>query len=164
MTRARADLIFTGVLAAAFAWATFEASTFPDEAKLFPLAVAIPAFALVLLHAAGALRRARPGTAAADPGPEDEADEEELSPRERARRGMGFLGWIAAMLAGVWLVGFVTTCALIALAYSRVVGRESWRAALGVALVSWGLVFGVFDRVLHVPLPEGELLRLLGVS
>jgi len=35
--------------------------------------------------------------------------------------------------------------------------------SIGVAAFCWAVVFGVFDRVLHVPLPAGELLRVFGL-
>lgn len=164
MTRARADLVLAAVLAAGFAWAAAQALAFPDAAKLFPLAVALPSLALALLQVVAQLRRDRADTETEEAAGMGDEGAEALAPRERVRRGALFLAWIAAMLAGVWLVGFVWTTALVALAYSRVVGRESWRAAIGVTAVSWGLVFGVFDRLLHVPLPAGELFRALGLG
>ncbi len=42
--------------------------------------------------------------------------------------------------------------------------RERWVPSVAIALLCWAFVYGIFDRVLHVPLPPGELLKLLGVS
>lgn len=166
MIRARADLALALLLAAVFAWAAWTALAFPQQARLFPLTVALVALVLALLQALLSLRGGGV-PAATEPHAGAavlEEQEEEIPPRERARRGLVFVAWVAAMLAGMWLLGFVAATAALALAYSRVTGRESWPAAIVVTVVSWALVFGVFDRLLHVPLPPGELVRLLGLG
>jgi len=171
VTRERADLILALAFVGVFAYAAGEALSWPSNARLFPLAIVVPSLALALLQAAWSARGGGPKVAMTGPDsaravtPEAEADEEEdLAPRERVRRGSVFLAWILGMLAAIWLIGFVASTALLALAYSRIMGHESWRAALGVTIVSWAMVFGLFDRLLHVPLPPGVLLGALGLG
>ncbi len=161
------DLAFALALAGAFAWAVYEAQVFPEGARLFPLAIALPALALALLQAALSVRaRASvPAEEVADMADvPDIAGEETLGGAERARRTAEITAWILGVFAAVFLLGFLLAVPLAAVAYLRVAAREGWLASIAVAALCWGLVFGVFDRLLHVPLPPGVLLRLFGVE
>jgi len=63
----------------------------------------------------------------------------------------------------VYLLGFLVAIPISAAAYLRFAARESWVTSGAVAGVCWLLVFGIFDRLLHLPLPPGELLRMFGI-
>lgn len=161
------DLTFALALAGAFAWAVYEAQVFPEGARLFPLAIALPALALALLQAVLSLRaRASvPAEEVADMAEvPDIADEDTLEGPERTRRTAEIAGWILGIFAAVFLLGFQLAVPLAAVAYLRIAAREGWFASVAVAALCWALVFGVFDRLLHVPLPPGVLLRLFGVE
>jgi hypothetical protein len=60
----------------------------------------------------------------------------------------------------LWLLGALVTVPLFALVYLLVASRESAVLAGSYALVSWAFVYGLFDRLLHIPLPRGVLLTL----
>jgi hypothetical protein len=157
--RGAGDLAFTLALAAFFAWAAYEARVWPDNARLFPIAVAVPALGLAVLQVVLALR-----TPAAAHPPDRRSEVDALPAGERARRTLEIAAWIIGIFAAVYLIGFVLAVPLAALAYLRLTGREGWPASLLVAALCWGLVYGVFDRVLHVPLPAGPLLTVLGLG
>jgi hypothetical protein len=157
-SRRRWDMAFSLVLVAVFAYAAVTALGYPEEARLLPLAVALPGLLLALVQVALSLRP----PARVDAVPADEL--ESLSPAERTRRTAEIAGWILGIFAAVYLVGFQIAVPLAAIAYLRVMARESWLLSVVVAAMCWGLVFGIFDRVLHVPLPTGQLLRLFGVT
>lgn len=158
-TRWAWELTFALVLIAVFAYATVTAVSYPEGAKLFPLAIAIPslvlavALALISLRARGTIVAPRP------PDPGDEA----LAPEERTRRTATIALWILGIFVAVYLLGFLVAIPVSASLYLRVAARESWPMSAGIAAVCWALVFGVFDRVLHLPLPPGELLRMFGI-
>jgi len=154
--RRTGDLAFALALAAAFAWAIYEARNWSEGASLFPLAIALPSLALALLQVALSLRGAAEPT-------EEGAVEDALPGAERARRTAEITAWILGIFAAVFLLGFLIAVPLAALAYLRTTAREGWLASGTVAALCWGLVFGVFDRALHVPLPAGELLRRFGL-
>ena len=156
--RRAGDLVFALVLAAAFTWAVYEARGWSEGARLFPLAIALPAVALALLQAALSLR------ARASVPVEDAADEDALQGAVRARRTAEIGAWILGIFAAVFLLGFQLAVPLAALAYLRLAARESWLASGAVAALCWGLVYGVFDRLLHVPLPVGPLLAPFGLG
>jgi hypothetical protein len=77
------------------------------------------------------------------------------------RRTAGIFGWIVAYLVGIWLLGFsfgVPLCTFIQL---KIFGREKWLQSLIYTASAWALIYGVFDRVLHVPFPTGDLFLWL---
>lgn len=150
MTR-RWDRAFALALAIVFAAAAFMALAWSEIARLFPLAVAVPGLILALLAIV-----LPPRTEAADPD-----DEEELPRRELVRRTAITIAWVLGFFAAVYLLGFLISIPLGAVAYMRIIGRERWVTALAVAAACWALIFLLFDRLLHVPLPKGELLRML---
>ena len=158
-TRWTWELAFALLLVAVFAYATVTALSFPEGARLFPLAIAVPSLVLAVLLAVISVRsRWTAVTAAAD------ADAEvALAPEERTRRTAEIGAWFLGIFAAVYLLGFLVAIPLAAMAYLRFAARERWSTSVAVAALCWALVFGVFDRLLHVPLPAGELLRLFGL-
>jgi hypothetical protein len=62
-----------------------------------------------------------------------------------------------------WLLGALVTVPLFALLYLVTVSRQPAVVAAAYALVSWGFIYGLFVRLLHIPLPAGVLLTGLGV-
>lgn len=159
-TRWAWDLAFALVLIAVFAYATVTALGFPEGARLFPAAIAIPSLVLAVLLAIISLR-AR-GVATVPPSPDAEA-EDTIAPEERTRRTAEIGAWFLGIFAAVYLLGFLIAIPIAAVAYLRLAARESWPTSVAVAALCWGLVFGIFDRMLHVPLPAGELLRMFGL-
>ncbi len=151
--RRTVEVAFVAGLAVMFAWAAWEARDWADNVRTFPLAVALPGLALALVQVVSSAR-GRPSQAPSD---------ETLAPDERMRRSLQIAGWILGMFAAVLLLGFLVAVPLGAFAYLRAAG-ERWTPSLAIAALCWAFVYGIFDRVLHVPLPPGELLKLLGVG
>jgi hypothetical protein len=154
------DLAFALVLIVVFAYATLTALALPEGAKLFPLAIAIPSLVLAVLLAVISLRSR--GTTVA-PRPPDPGDDATLAPEVRTRRTAEIGAWFLGIFAAVYLLGFLVAIPISAIAYLRVAARERWVTSIAIAALCWSVVFGVFDRVLHVPLPAGELLRVFGI-
>lgn len=152
----RADAAFALLIAVTAAWAAYEASSFPEDARLFPLAIALPTLLLALVQVPLSLRGDLPAAA-----PDD--GEEELPDAERRRRTVRSVGWILLFFTGVYLAGFEIAIAGGALLYLRLGAGERWPVSVVVAALCFALVSGVFGRVLHVPLPPGELLRAFGL-
>ena len=63
------------------------------------------------------------------------------------------VGWMTAFFVMLWVVGALITVPLFAAVYLRAVSRQSFIVTGVYALASWAFVYGLFDRVLHVPLP-----------
>ena len=159
-TRWAWDLTFAFVLMAVFAYATVTSLSYPEGAKLFPLAIAIPSLLLAVMLAFTSLR-SRGATVV--PRPPEPDEDPTLTSEERTRRTATIAAWILGIFAAVYLLGFLVAIPISAVAYLRFAARESWATSAGVAAVCWALVFGVFDRLLHLPLPAGVLLRLFGI-
>jgi TctA family transporter len=69
-------------------------------------------------------------------------------------------GWIAATLAGIFLVGFHITFLLVPLIYARFYGG-SWRLALTLGVMSELILMALFDTLIRVIWPKPLLLPFL---
>src|SRR5687767_15532009 len=101
-TRWAWDLVFAVVLMAAFAYAMVTALSYPEGAKLFPLAIAIPSLVLAVVLAVISLRSR--GSAVA-PRPPDPDEDPTLTAEERTRRTAVIAVWILGIFAAVYLLG-----------------------------------------------------------
>ena len=63
------------------------------------------------------------------------------------------LGWMAAFFLMLWLLGALITVPLFTLVYLLLASRESPLLAGVCALASWVFIYGLFDRLLRIPLP-----------
>jgi hypothetical protein len=86
---------------------------------------------------------------------EEESEEPELTDvfatASRIEWAKAF-GWMTAFFVMLWLLGALVAVPLFALIYLLTASRESFLLAGGYALMSWLFVYGLFDRLLHVPL------------
>jgi Tripartite tricarboxylate transporter TctB family len=79
------------------------------------------------------------------------------------RQWVSAFGSMAAFFVMLWLLGVLVTVPLFAVIYLLVASRESPVLACSYALGCWAFVYGLFDQLLHVPLPCGVLLTGLGL-
>lgn len=177
------DLAITLTFLILFGWVIWQTQMWrwPFRAALFPTIIATIMLALVVLKLVldtlNSRRQATPepvpliaATTVEATGQsvalveEDEAAEAELedifatAPSPVWRQA---IGWMAAFFVMVWVFGMMITVPLFALVYLTVAGREKPLVAIIYALVSWIFVFGLFDRVLNIPLPESIFKSLL---
>jgi hypothetical protein len=141
--------LFDLAIVAAGAWALWESRRFALRAGLFPWVIGVTVLGLAIaqlgLDLAG--RDARPAPPGAEPAPSPVV----------ARRTAGILGWIVGYPAAMWLLGFGLGGALVTLLQLRLGGREGWPLALALGAATGVVVYGLFDRVLHIPFPSGQL-------
>jgi TctA family transporter len=78
-------------------------------------------------------------------------------------RALQIWGWLLALAASVYLVGFHITLALFPLLYVKVY-RGSWLAALILSVLAEAFVVGVFDQLLFVYWLPPLLFSLLGID
>jgi putative tricarboxylic transport membrane protein len=69
-------------------------------------------------------------------------------------------GWIAGILAGIFLIGFHISFFLVPILYVRVYGG-SWRLALILGLMAEGILIALFDTVISVVWQKPILLPFL---
>lgn len=154
--RRKAEILFGLGMLAIFAFALFEARSWPIYARLLPWTIGFPMVALCLVQVLLDFRRRSPGTA--------EARWAEMSASVARSRTLAILAWIAGFSLAIWLLGFPLAVPLFTFFYLKIESGESWRLALLLSLVGWGLLVGLFDWALNIPFPDGELLVWLGLA
>jgi hypothetical protein len=133
------------------------ATAWPWKAALFPLAIGIPLFCLAATEALWVVFGSN--------APETEAKDFQLTTsKDSARRTAVAIGWMLAFFAAVVLLGFPIAVPLFVFLYLRIQGREGWPLTIVMTLAVWGVFYGLFDYLLHLPFPAGWLLAWLGTS
>jgi TctA family transporter len=140
-----------------FAWALWQSRSYGFRAGLFPWAVTVPALALAIVQLARDLARGRE-----DAGGVADASGSDLPPGEVRARTTEIGAWILGMFAAIWLVGFALATLVTTLLYLRVGAREGWAMSIALSLAGFLFIHGLFERVLAVPFPPGQLLAWLG--
>jgi hypothetical protein len=134
------------------------ATAWPMKAALFPLVIGVPLFCLAAAEALWTLF----GSEAAETA---EAKDFQLSiGTDTVRRTLAATGWILAFFAAIVLLGFPIAVPLFVLLYLKLQARGGWVLSLVMTLAIWGVFYGLFDLLLHLPFPAGWLLTWLGFS
>src|SRR3989304_9191259 len=81
----------------------------------------------------------------------------DVAPPLARRRTLAILSWIVGFLAFILVFGFPIAVPLFVFLYLKLVGKEGWVLTLSLTLVSWLTMEGLFNRLLHLPFPEGWL-------
>lgn len=151
----RAKIGFSALMVLVFAFAVFEARTWQIEARLFPWVIGFPLLALALIQLALDIWKPRGNTS--------EDASVEVPAWIVGRRTVPIIAWIMGFVLAIWLLGLSISVPVFTFLYLKLQAQERWWLAVLFALVAWGVLFGLFDRALHLPFPEGRLLRWLGV-
>jgi putative tricarboxylic transport membrane protein len=80
------------------------------------------------------------------------------------RRTAAIFGWILGCFVAIWLFGFSIggpLCTFVQLKFSS---REKWPLTLILTALAAVIIYGLFDLVLHVPFPSGQLFVWLKIS
>jgi hypothetical protein len=84
----------------------------------------------------------------------------ELATRVVVQRTIAILLWIFGCFIAIWLLGFPYAVPLVILLYLKF-ARESWKITAIVTFCAWIFFWGLFERLLNVPFPEGLLISLI---
>lgn len=79
------------------------------------------------------------------------------------RRTLNIFAWIFGFLVSIWLLGFSLSVPIFVFLYLKVRSREGWILSLLLTGAAWLLFWRLFDRLLHLPFPEGQLFAWLGL-
>jgi TctA family transporter len=162
----RADVPITLGFLAAGAWVVFQALDWPFRTSLFPLMTGSLMVGLSLLKLGSSVGRVRASVPVEDQGASADlqvdlhADLPEAFATASRSEWTAAVGWMAGFFLMLWLLGALVTVPLFAVAYLLIVARQSPLLAGCYALMSWTFVYGLFDRVLHIPLPAGQYVLL----
>jgi hypothetical protein len=140
----KADVAITAACALVGVLVVRQALAWPFRTSIFPLMTGAILLVLALMKLGLALAGRHASTQAEVP-----------DVLMTASRGewLTAIGWMAGFFVMLWVLGALITVPLFTAIYLLVVPRQSL-VLIGVyALASWLFVYGLFDRVLHVPLP-----------
>jgi len=138
-------------------YAAIAAWAWPWKASLFPLVIGIPVFVLSAAEALWVLL----GTT--ERGEARDFQIAQHVPEEVALgRTANTTAWIVGFFAAIVLLGFPVAVPLFVFLYLKLEGKESWVFSAVFTAVIWVFFYGLFDRLLHLPFPDGWLLTWLG--
>lgn len=142
-------LVATGyAVAAAWSW--------PTKTALFPLVIGIPVFCLAVVELVWSLL----GSAKQAGAIRDFRMAHGLPQAEILRRTGLAAAWIFGFFAAIVVLGFPLAVPMFVFLHLKLDGRESWLVSAVMAAAVWLLFYGLFDRLLHLPFPQGWLLAL----
>ncbi|MBI4489723.1 MAG: tripartite tricarboxylate transporter TctB family protein [Deltaproteobacteria bacterium] len=159
--KARADLRFFLALSTVLlaGYALYVSMHWPFRTALFPRVIGIPllllAFVEMILSLLG-IEKEREGHAV------DFELATDVDPVIARKRTLAILGWTIGFLALIVAIGFPIAVPLFVFLYLKLVGKERWVLTLILTVVSWLFMEGLFNRLLHIPFPEGWIFSLLG--
>ena len=87
--------------------------------------------------------------------------ESDVSFEDERQRTILIITWTVAFFVAIWLLGFSYAVPLMMLLYLKFGGKEGWVITLSVTFGTWLFYWGLFEKMLNVPFPEGLLLELL---
>lgn len=148
-------VIFTVVIGLVLVVALVDAWSWPLRASIIVLTLGVMGLALTALQLVLDVRRSMA-----------EATQDQLSlevPMSETMSRWSYFeiwGWIVGFFLAIHVIGFPVSTFLFVLAYVKVYGGR-WLTAVGLAVLSWGFLYGIFDRILHVPWPESLINFLM---
>jgi hypothetical protein len=150
----KASLALSVVVMIASGYGVIAATAWPWKAALFPLVIGVPLFCLAATEALWTLF----GTA-----PEAQAMDFQLAiGDESGRRTVTAIGWMLGFFAAIVLLGFPIAVPLFMVLYLKMQGRESWALTIAMTLAVWGVFYGLFVYLLHLPFPAGWVFEWFG--
>ena len=156
----KASLVLGFAIMGVSAWAVVSAMYWPLKAALFPLAIGIPVFCLAAAEVLWVFfgSSPKPGSQAMD-----FQLSEQLPANVTLHRTLVAIAWILGFFAAIVLLGFPIAVPLFVFLYVKMQGREGWGLSLIFTLVVWAIFYGLFDRLLHLPFPDGWILTGVGL-
>jgi TctA family transporter len=150
MQFSRWTLVFTLAVVAFFAWTLWEAREWWFRARLFPWAIGFAGLTLALLQLltdSANLTKVKRLTGEPRSGGKS---------AEATQRTLAMMAWILGFFAAIWLLGFPLAVPLTIALYLKA-ARERWAITVALACAGWLAFYGLFDHLLHVPFPPGQL-------
>jgi hypothetical protein len=141
------------------AYALYASWNWPFRTALFPRVIALPILILALVESAlsvWSLETAREGHAV------DFQLTDTVEPALARQRTIAIILWTVGFMALIVLVGFPLAVPIFVFVYLRIAGREPWTLTIMLTAMSWLFMEGLFNRLLHLPFPEGWIFALWG--
>lgn len=148
-------LFFVAVFAYVLREAYFGFGRVDERAALFPLMIGIPSAVLALVAFGQGVFEAFFRTT--EPSEAPVAAEAAIA----HRRTLSISAWIVGFFLAIWLFGFTIASAVGTFLYLKFGARENWLISVVLTVIAWAFFYGLFDYMLHLPFPEGELFYWL---
>ncbi|HEY2989377.1 MAG TPA: tripartite tricarboxylate transporter TctB family protein [Candidatus Binatia bacterium] len=161
--KVKPQLVLSLILVVFFSIFVYNARGWRMQARLYPWAIGIPMLVLALIQVVLDLKGIGPKKREGD-APVDLQFAARPNPVVARRRAINIFCWIIAYIIAVWLIGFSYSIALIVFLYLKVQSRESWLLSVVLTAAAWLCFWGLFDRLLHLPFPDGALFTWLGLT
>jgi putative tricarboxylic transport membrane protein len=149
---------FSLALIIIFAGALWQSRKFSFTAGFFPWVLGIPILILVIVQFVLELTGR---SAKSDERERAESETGGLPQEVINSRTAGVFAWTFGWLAGIWLFGFTVGAPLCTFVQLKLGEREKWPLSLILTATAWTFIYGVFDRLLHVPFPAGKIFMML---
>ncbi len=89
---------------------------------------------------------------------------EEVEPSVAFRRTLEIFAWILSFGFLILFLSFYIAIPLFIFLYLKVAGRYRWGFSLLLGAIAWVFFYGLFDRMLHLPFPNGLILEWIGIG
>ncbi|MDI7261981.1 MAG: tripartite tricarboxylate transporter TctB family protein, partial [Thermodesulfobacteriota bacterium] len=153
---------FSFAIVVIFIYALWESRRFDFATGFFPWSIGFPVLGLAIIQFIMDLV-GKTGTRR-----EDQLSEMEerigLTAKQVNRRTAGVFGWIIVYFLSTWLLGFTVGLPLCTFIQLKIGEREKWSLALILTGIAWAFIYSLFERLLHVPFPTGQLFLWLKFS
>lgn len=160
----RLPLLFDLLIIIFFVIFLYEARDWRLQARLYPWAIGIPMLALALIHIFWELKGGKKPSIQPSNAPVDFSFTKGIDPVLARRRAINIFSWIFAFFLGIWLFGFAIAIPAFVFLYLKVQSAEGWGLSLALTGGAWFMFWGLFDWLLRLPFPEGQLLIWLGLT
>jgi putative tricarboxylic transport membrane protein len=149
--------VFSFAIVAIFICALWTSRKFPFTTGFFPWVIGFPVLAMAIYQLIVDLKQG------GDTSPTAEG-EPELPRNIVNRRTAITFAWTFAWFVGIWLFGFTIGAPLCTFIQLKFGEREKWPLSLILTFIAWAFLYIVFERLLYVPFPEGELFVWLNLA
>lgn len=142
--------------ACAAGYAIYASWSWPFRTALFPRVIALPILFLALIEWALSVwgsEKERDGHAV------DFQLTDTVEPALARKRTIAIIIWMLGFLVLILLVGFPLAVPIFVFAYLKIAG-EPWTLTIALTAISWLSMEGLFNRLLHLPFPEGLVFGL----
>jgi hypothetical protein len=158
----RPQFFFSLVALIFFAYFVWEAREWRLQARLYPWVIGIPMIFLTLAQLVLELKGLTDKKPAAGNVPVDYQFDRTVDSTVARRRAINIFTWIVGFFVAIYFLGFSVSVLLLLFFYLKVQSREPWILSLVLTGGGWLFFWSLFDRLLHLPFPEGQVFLWLG--
>ena len=159
----RPQFFLTLVVVVFLAYLLWEARSWRLQARLYPWVIGFPPLVLAIIPLCLDLRGVREMKSAGN-APVDFQFTKTTDPARTRRQTLNIFSWIIGFVIGLWFLGFSLAIPLMVFLYLKAQSREPWLLSLLLTGSAWLLFWGLFDQLLHLPFPDGQLFIWLGFT